>query len=161
MSPTEAKQRGRWLLHEGREQLLRGNYDLAQVKVDEARTLDVSWGLFDDTPDKLQADIAKVRPAVTAKDAVSGDGTPHDRRTAKAKLRQARDMMNEHKFQEAEALALEIKQWGLSYGLFDDTPDKVPPPGRSAAATRSGTRSRASARARVSMIRWCTKRDRT
>ncbi|MGP0069350.1 MAG: hypothetical protein ACLQGP_37835, partial [Isosphaeraceae bacterium] len=125
MSPSEAKQRGRWLLHEGREQLLRGNYDLAQAKVDEARTLEVQWGLFDDTPDKLQEDISKVRPSVVAKAPGADDGQPHDRKTAKAKLHQAREMMNDRRFQEAEALALEVKQWGLSYGLFDDTPDKV------------------------------------
>ncbi len=58
-SPAEIKQRGRWLLHEGREQLLRGNYDLAQQKVDEVRALDVRWGLFDDTPDKLEQDVAQ------------------------------------------------------------------------------------------------------
>ena len=33
--------------------------------------------------------------------------------------------MNDRKYQQAEAVALEVKQWGLSYGLFDDTPDKV------------------------------------
>ena len=91
MSPSEAKQRARWLLHEGREQLLRGNYDLAQAKADEARALDVQWGLFDDTPDKLQEDIAKVRPAVAARAAGCQDGVAHDRRTAKAKLREARE----------------------------------------------------------------------
>ena len=125
LSPPEAKQRARWLLHEGRENLLKGNYDLAQAKVDEARSLDVQWGLFDDTPDKLQEDISNVRPKVVAKAPGADAGQPHDRRTAKAKLREARAMMNDRQFEEAEALALEIKRWGLSYGLFDDTPDKV------------------------------------
>ncbi len=125
LTPPEAKQRARWLLHEGRENLLRGNYELAQAKVDEARTLEVQWGLFDDTPDKLQEDISKERPTVVAKAARADAGQPHDRQTAKAKLRQARAMMNDRQFEQAEALALEVKKWGLSYGLFDDTPDKV------------------------------------
>ena len=34
-------------------------------------------------------------------------------------------MMNDRQFEQAEALALEVKRWGMSYGLFDDTPDKV------------------------------------
>ncbi len=38
---------------------------LAQGKVDEVRSLDIQWGLFDDTPDKLQAEIAKT-PAQVA-----------------------------------------------------------------------------------------------
>ena len=125
LTPPEAKQRGRWLLHEGREHLLRGNYDLAQAKVDEARSLEVQWGLFDDTPDKLQEDISKVRPAPVATAPGSDAGQAHDRRTAKAKLQQARAMLNDRQFEQAEALALEVKRWGLSYGLFDDTPDKV------------------------------------
>ena len=125
LTPPEAKQRGRWLLHEGREHLLRGNYDLAQAKVNEARSLEIQWGLFDDTPDKLQEDISKVRPAPVAAAPGSDAGLTHDRRMAKAKLQQARAMLNDRQFEQAEALALEVKRWGLSYGLFDDTPDKV------------------------------------
>ncbi len=65
-NPLEVKQRGRWLLHEGREQLLRGNYDAAQQKAEEVRALDVHWGLFEDNPEKLEKDINKARPVPAA-----------------------------------------------------------------------------------------------
>ena len=72
LSTAEAKQKGVWLLKQGREHLLRGNYDEAQKKVEESRSLDVQWGLFDDTPDKLQTEIAKVRPRSLSADFVLG-----------------------------------------------------------------------------------------
>src|SRR5262249_31846171 len=50
LSGPEARQKALWLLRQGKEHLLRGNYDEAQKKVEEARALDVHWGLFDDTP---------------------------------------------------------------------------------------------------------------
>ena len=34
-------------------------------------------------------------------------------------------MIDSRQFEQAEAVALEVKQWGLTYSLFDDTPDKV------------------------------------
>src|SRR5262249_13440481 len=74
---TDTKQRGRWLLHEAREQLLLGNYDAAQRKTDEAEALDVKWGLFDDTPAKVQAEIKKARPKAAATAASSGAGQAH------------------------------------------------------------------------------------
>ena len=46
-------------------------------------------------------------------------------RAAKAKLREARAAISDRNFEQAEAIALEVKGWGLSYGLFEDNPDKV------------------------------------
>ena len=82
IAPTvDTKQRGRWLLHEAREQLHLGNYDGAQHKVDEAEALDIKWGLFDDTPAKVAEEIKKQRPkAVASKTAIPAQ--PHDRRGA-------------------------------------------------------------------------------
>ncbi len=125
LSPAEAKQKGVWLLKEGREQLLRGNYEAAQAKVDAVRSLDIQWGLFDDTPDKLQGEITKARPKSLANAPTSDADLTHDRRTAKVRLREARAMLNNRQYEQAEAVALEVKQWGISYGLFDETPDKV------------------------------------
>ena len=125
IAPTlDTKQRGRWLLHEAREQIHLGNYDLAQRKVDEAEALDIKWGLFDDTPTKVTEEIKKARPkSVVAKGPTAGQ--PHDRRAAKARLREARNALNSRQFEQAEAIALEVKGWGLSFGFLEDTPDKV------------------------------------
>ncbi len=64
----------------------KGNYDAAQQKADEARTLDVHWGLFDDTPEKLEQEIIKARPQYTPAVGGAEANLPHDRRTAKLKL---------------------------------------------------------------------------
>jgi type II secretory pathway component GspD/PulD (secretin) len=123
-SPVETKQKARWLLHQAREQILLGNYDEAQKKADAADAMDVKWGLFDDTPAKVGEDITKARPKATVAKAGTSDA-PHDRRAAKAKLREARTMLNDRNFEQAEAIALDVKKWGLSYGMLEDTPDKV------------------------------------
>src|SRR5262249_22274297 len=75
-------------------------------------------------------EIKKARPKAVAAAPASEAGQPHDRRAAKAKLREARTLLNNRQFEQAEAIALEVKQWGLSYGLFEDTPDKVAAPAR-------------------------------
>ena len=140
-SPAETKQRGRWLLHEGREQLLKGNYDAAQQKADEARALDVHWGLFDDTPEKLEQEIIKARPKYTPAVGGAEANLPHDRRTAKLKLREARTLLDNQQYEQAEALALEVKKWGLSYSFLEDNSRQGGRrrPGAPAPARRSGT----------------------
>ena len=121
----DIKQRGRWLLHEAREQLHVGNYDMAQQKVDEADGLDIKWGLFDDTPAKVTEEIKKSRPKMAASTAKTAVNQPHDRRTARIKLQEARAALNNRQFEQAEVIALDVKKWGLTYGLFEDNPDKV------------------------------------
>ncbi len=122
---TDVKQRGRWLLHEAREQLFHGNYEEAQRKVAEAEALEIEWSLFDDTPAKVMEDIKKKRPKGAA--AAKGNATaqPHDRRTARIKLKEARTALENRQFEQAEAIALEVKEWKLTFGIFEDNPDKV------------------------------------
>ncbi len=122
---TDVKQRGRWLLHEAREQLHLGNYDGAQRKADEAEALNIKWGLFDDTPAKVSDEISKARPKALAAANTAASRQAHDRHTAKTKLREARTALNNRQFEQAEAIALEVKGWGLSYGMFEDSPDKI------------------------------------
>ncbi len=110
---TDVKQRGRWLLHEAREQLHLGNYDVAQRKVDEAEALDIKWGLFDDTPAKVSEEIKKARPKASAAANAAAASQPHDRQTAKAQAAEARTALNNRQFEQAEAIALEVKGWGL------------------------------------------------
>ena len=85
----------------------------------------MKWGLFDDTPAKVSEEIKKSRPKAVRQPAAGSPVEVHDRRAAKAKLREARAAINDRKFEQAEAIAIEVKGWGLSYGLFEDNPDKV------------------------------------
>ncbi len=121
---VDSRARARWLLHEAREKLIQGKYDEAQHKADEADALNVKWGLFDDTPARVGEDIKKARPKAVASRAGSAIEV-HDRRAAKAKLREARAAIGDRRFEQAEAIALDVKGWGLSYGIFEDNPDKV------------------------------------
>ena len=84
---------------------------------------------------------------------------PHDRHTAKAKLHEARSALANRQFEQAEAIALDVKNWGLTYGFFEDNPDKVAAAARALrAATRSATRRPVSSRARECTTSWCRSR---
>jgi hypothetical protein len=72
---TDVKQKARWLLQCAREQLFRGNFDEAKQFVEESRALNVKWGYFDDTPDKVVKAIEKARLRAAESKAQS-DQTP-------------------------------------------------------------------------------------
>ena len=76
---SDPKQRARWLLHEAREQILLGDYDAAEKKINEADAIDVKWGLFDDTPAKARTALAKARPKVEADVKTGEDRRSQDR----------------------------------------------------------------------------------
>ena len=162
LTPTEAKQKARWLLHEGREQLLRGNYDLAQAKVDEARSLEVTWGLFDDTPDKLQEDIAKVRPTVAAK--APGRRCRPAPRSADRQGEAARGPRDDERPSVPGGRG--PRPGGQAVGPLLRPVRRQPRQGRRRGQGTSPPRpdperSRASSRARASMTSWCRNRDST
>ncbi len=121
-SPDD-KQKARFYLQAARSQARAGNYDGAAAMVAKARELNIKWGLFDETPDKVAAAIEKARPAKAAAPAVATGAK--DRNAAKARLKEARAMIASQQFEQAEAVALDVKSWNISYGMFDDTPDKV------------------------------------
>lgn len=120
-STTDVKQRGRWLIHQAREALVRGDYDGAEERIKQARELNIHWGLLDDTPAKAAKDLEKARPKVAS---VGGKakGTKKD---AKQRLHEAKELIGKGKFDEAESIALDVNSWGLSYGLLEDSPSKI------------------------------------
>jgi hypothetical protein len=120
---ADPKQKARWLLQVAREQILKKHFDLAEQAVAEARALNVHWTVFDQTPDKMAQALEKAR----AQAAPNGTkpGQTHDRRAARARLRDARTALATLDLDQAEAITREVRSWGVSFGLFDDTPDKV------------------------------------
>ena len=56
---TVVKQQARKLLSSARRMIAAGDLKHAAKLVDDARALDVKWGLFDDTPDKVSAALRK------------------------------------------------------------------------------------------------------
>jgi hypothetical protein len=126
---ADTKQKGRWLLQLAREQIKKGRFDIAEQAVAEARTLDVQWTLYDETPDRLAEALEKARAkAGQPARARTGDLPPpqsRDRRAARARLKEARAALSANDLEKAESLSREVRSWGVSLGLFDDTPDKV------------------------------------
>lgn len=134
---TDTKQKARWLLQLARDQMIRGKFEDSERTIAEARTYQVKWSMFDETPDKLSAALAKARAkAEKGKSKVGREGAtdpnsgldpnlPHDRRTARSLLRDARVALDAGLTDRAEAIAREVRTWDLRYNLFEDTPDKL------------------------------------
>lgn len=120
---ADSKQKARWLLQLAREQTLKGHFDVAQQAIDEARSIDIKWTVFDETPDRVADALTKAR-AKAGTNPTDQTGT-HDRKAAKARLKEARAALAANDIERAEEIVREVRTWGVSYGLFDDTPEKV------------------------------------
>ena len=118
---TDSKQEARWKLQGAREQMRMGNYDEASRIVGDVQKMNIKWGLFDETPAKLAEAIAKARPKAVVADSTG----PRDKKQALARLKEARELLANNQFEQAEAIALEVNSWGLSYSLMDEKPAKV------------------------------------
>ena len=120
---TDSKQQARWLLQSAREQIRMGNYQDAGEMVAKSQAMNVKWGLFDDTPAKVLETLEKTRPKM-APGAVAGEG-PRDRETAKRWLKDGRTALANNEFEKAESIAMQVNSWGLSFGVFEDSPPKL------------------------------------
>ena len=128
--PTDSKSAARWLLVSAREDLARGDFDAAQAKLDKARMMDVKWGLFDEvTPNKLQKELDKAMPEGGPADVAASAPPAGDRgqqkAAAKARLDEARAALARGDYDRAQAIAQEVASWGLSFGVLEDSPEKV------------------------------------
>ncbi len=121
------KQTGRWLLQQAREMIAQGRYDEAAQKVAEVKQMNIHWTLFDDTPARVDATIAKLRPKQVAAAAAMANApqTKGDRTQAKVRLQQARAALASGQIDTAEGLANEVAAWNLRYGMLEDNPEKV------------------------------------
>ena len=95
-SPAETKQRGRWLLHEGREQLLRGQLRRwPSTRSTRPRRWTSSGGCSTTRRPRSSRKSRRPGPQRSPAAAAADAGQPHDRRTAKAKLREARTLLEQ------------------------------------------------------------------
>lgn len=148
--PDAQKQEVQRLLQAAREDLKNGNLDGAKEKAEKAEKFDVAYKLFDDRPELVLSDIAAAMaasniaqqapptapvaavqkpkvPASTATAAAAPTGATNPAPSADAKqlLVQARKALEEGRFDDARALALQADQLKAAYGLFDDRPELV------------------------------------
>lgn len=121
------------LVHQARTALDSGDLAKAKALCEQARQMRVSFDFYEDTPEKVQRDLAKAeakaKPA-PAKDAVAEkkDGGPKvkTKEDAVAQLRQGRALLAEGKTDEAGQCAARAKGCAAaSWGLFEDNPDKL------------------------------------
>src|SRR5262249_44570794 len=109
-------------------QALQAN-DLVKAKqlTDQARGLKPQLNWWEDTPDKVLADIrhveSKKQPAKAAPDSMAGETNPPD---ARLLMKQAHDAYEAGKLDDAEKLAMRAGSMKTTtWGLFETSPDKL------------------------------------
>ncbi|MCP4508227.1 MAG: hypothetical protein GY826_17790, partial [Fuerstiella sp.] len=123
------------LMSEARKALAAGNTAVARTRAMQARTLKVSWGLWDERPDHLLSQIDRAEGTTTFfADAVpaadgAADGAPQPAeesyQQASALIVQARTAIAAGSLQEANELVNQAEALNASYGLFEDSPQLV------------------------------------
>jgi len=125
-SPGDNTAIARQLLKEAHKALDAGDLVRAKQLTERARGLKPQLNWWEDTPDKLLAEIRRVegsKPTTKSKDSVAVDNNPPDPRVL---LKQARELYEAGKLEEAEKLAMRagaVKS--VTWGLFEGSPDKL------------------------------------
>ncbi|MBL8812261.1 MAG: hypothetical protein JNM43_19000 [Planctomycetaceae bacterium] len=122
------------LVKEARGAMSKGDTETARSRAMQARKLNASWGLWDDRPEHVLADIdaktksstfvAGGKPAAKGPEIRSKE-TEHTFQEATALLKKARAAMDAGKLAEAQQLAEQAEGYDVAYGMFDDSPAHV------------------------------------
>ena len=131
-SGDSSKELAKKLLHEARQALVKGHINEAQSLALQAKQLEVSWGLFDETPDNFLAELERASgreifaasPNRTAPVSTSV-ADAQSRESALKLLSEARSLMQAGQFDAAQAKTVEAKQLNVSYQIFDDRPELI------------------------------------
>ncbi len=118
------KQQAMWFVHQAREQMRLGNFDASREFLSKAEALNIKWSLFDDTPARAREDLAKIAPP-EAQPGAEVATEAGDRRTAKARLKEARAALEQGDYKAAETIAREVESWGHHFTIFEDSPSKI------------------------------------
>jgi type II secretory pathway component GspD/PulD (secretin) len=126
---TEA---ARGLMRQARQALQAGNLVRARELVAQARARKPVLTWMDDTPDKIEADIARAESKAKPAEATKAPEPPKpttpggSREEALALLHTGRDQLALKKFDEAVASAQKARNMSNAHwGLFEDNPDKL------------------------------------
>ena len=119
-APTSApairnKEEATALLQKGREQLQHGDIDEAVKTTARLRAArHIHWGLFEDTPDKLQGEVERAR-------------AQRDKKQSVELLAEARKRFEKKDYDTAEKMAYEARKKHGAYSIWDlgDQPDKL------------------------------------
>src|ERR1700722_14842254 len=95
------------MLKKAKDLLKKEQFDEAQRLISRVAAAQPSgWGLFEDSPEKLQRELIKVR-------------TRKDREKSLKLMVEARKLFNAGQYKEAKKLALEAKSLHGPYGVLD------------------------------------------
>ena len=128
------KKQAQRLIKEARYALANGDTALARSRALQARQLQAPWGLWDDRPEHVLADLDKKSKtstflpggrATSAAPDIRSKDTEHAWQQATVLLRRARAAMDAGKLSEAQQLADEAGTFDVAYGIFEDSPTMV------------------------------------
>jgi type II secretory pathway component GspD/PulD (secretin) len=121
-----------------REYLKRGRLalqanDLVKAKAcaEQAQALTANFGWFEDNPGKLLVDIQRAverNPQALAVAPATPPTSPNSAAAAsdsRSQLKMAQDLFNAGKLDESEKIARKLQGAGDTWGLFEDSPDKL------------------------------------
>lgn len=102
------------MLKQARQALERDDLETAETMAKQARMAHANWGLFEDTPDKVLADVVKARDAVNGKRATE-------------MLAEARRKLDQGQLDEAEKLTYQAEALRKTYPVWyrGERPDKL------------------------------------
>lgn len=134
LTGSSAKAQAEALVTSARNDIRAGDYDAARKKALSAMELKVSYGLFDDRPELVIADLdrkqgtttvtgAATKPTVTMASEQRPEEAASQRATAL--ILEAREAMQAGQYSVAKAKATEAQKLGASYKLFDDRPELI------------------------------------
>ncbi|MDW8223072.1 MAG: hypothetical protein RMJ82_09005 [Gemmatales bacterium] len=131
-------QQGRRLLAEAHQAIQAGDFNKARALLAQAEQLQITWPPYEPhTPEKIRQALAAAAEQSSnsvprqpgpapGNDTASEPNDPITRHNARDKLRQARQMYQSGRLDDAEALARRIRLVPeCRWGLFEDTPDKL------------------------------------
>ncbi len=150
------KKQAQRLVKEARQAIAAGDTALARSRAIQARQLNASWGLWDDRPEHVIAELDKKektstfvaggkKPAASAMEIRSKDAE-HEYQQASSLLKQARAAMDAGKLAEAQQLADKAASFDVAYGIFEDSPELVARDIKRLQGAKSGSESLASAK---------------
>ncbi|HZZ30306.1 MAG TPA: hypothetical protein VFE46_20070 [Pirellulales bacterium] len=111
------------LLLEARRLLAQNDLRNAEIKVNQAQGLGVSYSALDDSPAKVEALIVKTKkvpPNITAADSETAR-----RLRAEVLMEQAEGLLRWHEYDEAKRLALEVQRLAINYTPFEPRPEQL------------------------------------
>ncbi len=105
-----------------------GHYDEARELAIQAQRKDVTWGLLDENPEYMLAELERLtnKQVITSRPTPAATGDAQKSRAAALELlAQARSAMSEGRVDVAQEKANEAQALNASFALFDDRPDLV------------------------------------